>query len=73
MNGYYSIEARVERVIDGWTHTEHTPTFYLHSVVQGIVNEAHASRIAQDMIRRLLPKGDNAIIYASAVFIGGES
>lgn len=70
MNGYYAIQARVSRTIDGWASTEHMPTFYLHSVVQGILDEAGAERIAVSMIRRVLPKDDDAIVNAHATFVG---
>ena len=70
MTGYYAITTRVSRTIDGWTSTKHSPTFYLHSAVQGIISEEHAERIAIDMVRDMLPTGDDAIVGAHVVFVG---
>lgn len=69
--GYYSIEVRTERTdADGWHSVKHSPTFYLHSNVQGIVSEAHAERIAVDMFRDMLPAGDTGTVHARATFVG---
>ena len=69
-HGYYATTVRVTRTVDGWTSTRHSPTFYLHSNVQGIVDEAHAERIAIDMVRDMMAPGDEGIINAHVVFVG---
>lgn len=38
----------------GGTTTRQVPTFYLNADVQGIVNEAHAERIARGLLRTVL-------------------
>ena len=69
-SGYYAVTVRTIREVDGWTSTRHSPTFYLHSHVQGIRDEDHAARIAVGMFSDALPDGDDAQILAHVVFIG---
>jgi hypothetical protein len=48
---YYAITASLHyQDDDGWEHVHHMPTFYLHSHVQGILNEDHARRVATNML-----------------------
>jgi hypothetical protein len=48
---YYAITASVQHTDeDGWAHNLHLPTFYLHSNVQGILNEEQAQRVATNML-----------------------
>lgn len=50
----YRIEATVSRTFaNGNKQTIQVPTFYLNQEMQNIVNENHAGRIAEDMLRSL--------------------
>lgn len=40
---------------DGWKTSIHSPTFYLHPDVQGIVNTDHAKEIALSMWAMFVP------------------
>jgi hypothetical protein len=48
----YAVEARVtETAKDGWQSNYGLPTFYLDARVQGIVDVAHAERIARNILQ----------------------
>jgi hypothetical protein len=46
----YGITATVAVKRNGWLTTHHTPTFYLDSQVQGILNKEHAKVIAAGIV-----------------------
>lgn len=54
----YAITARVFITQDGWERTVESPTFYLNANVQGILNEAAASRVVAHWLDRLVPTAD---------------
>lgn len=58
----YAIQATYShRTPDGWNGVRQIPTFYLDENVQGIVDEAHAEKIARDILSaavRELPVDD---------------
>ena len=58
------------RTADGWNGVRQIPTFYLEANVQGIVDVAHAERIARDILTaavREVPANDAVHITAIAV------
>ena len=67
----YAVQAAVSYTDnEGWRGTYATPTFYLDGNVQGIVNEAHAERVALDVIdptRALRKSGATITITAVPV------
>jgi len=61
------IQATVTRTVGDWTRTKAIPTFYLLPEVQGILDEAHALRVA---VAILNPTDDPQIeVSASAYFV----
>jgi hypothetical protein len=54
----YAITAQVETTIPSaagpWQGSRQVPTFYLDETVQGITSEAHAERIAREILTTVL-------------------
>lgn len=51
MSRYWIVIARrITRTPDGWTGSEGVPTFFLDENMQGIVGEAHAEKIARNVL-----------------------
>jgi hypothetical protein len=67
----YAITAQVNVDNLPWSSSQQVPTFYLDPVVQGIVDERHAERIADDILTTAAALGDEHVSYvitAEAVY-----
>lgn len=70
--GYYAVNVGITRRDGTWTFTRHLPTFYLHSNVQGFMDEAGAERVARSMMVDALnlPDPDVTAVHVTCVHIG---
>jgi len=64
----YAVTAQVLTHADGYHGSKAVPSFYLDSVVSGIVSAEHAARVAADVLNPLglIPAGD-ILVTAEAV------
>lgn len=49
MSTYAVVISAVNKTQDGWESMRNSPTFYLDSKVQGIINAEHACKVAMDI------------------------
>lgn len=52
---------------DGYTSSRQSPTFYLDSTVQGIVNAEHAAKIALDIANTFHSAENNDVVNVYAI------
>ena len=57
-NLLWHVVAHVTFVHDGWNRQIQLPTFLLHASIQGITGEAHAKKVAEEMLMNMLTMGD---------------